>query len=166
VKDLSGRAREIVEKVIYITIATVSDDGQPWNSPVFSAYDRDYSFYWGSHRESQHSRNVRANGRVFLVIYDSTVPAGTGEGVYVRARAEEIADPDEIAAAHRLLQERRPVPFWSLQDITGNAPVRLFKAVPEQAWMNSDGELDGTFIDERCAVTLSPTAVVNIHTEV
>ena len=44
---LSKRAKEIIERVIYITIASISDDGRPWNAPVFSAYDEDFSFYWG-----------------------------------------------------------------------------------------------------------------------
>lgn len=153
-KDLDTRAAEIIEEVVYITVATASDDGDPWNSPVFSAYDRNYTFYWGSHTDSQHSRNIRSNGRAFLVIYDSTVPAGTGEGVYIRASAAEVTEPSEVAAAHRLLRDRRPVPFWKPDDIGGDAPIRLFKAVPDRVWMNDDGEVNGTYIDKRTAVTL------------
>ena len=37
-EDFSKRAREIVEKIIYITIATVCEDGSPWNTPVYSSY--------------------------------------------------------------------------------------------------------------------------------
>lgn len=149
------RAKEIIEKILYITIATVAKDGTPHNSPVFSAYDKDYNFYWGSHRDSQHSKNIKNNGKVFLVIYDSTVEAGTGKGVYVKARAVELEKPNEIASAHHLLQSRRPVPFWKLEQVQGDAPIRLFKAISEKFWVNEDGDKDGNYIDMREEIDLS-----------
>jgi general stress protein 26 len=148
-KQLSKRAQEIIDKILYVTIASVDADGQPWNSPVFSAHDEDLNFYWGSHIDSQHSRNIKATGKVFLVVYDSTVEAGQGEGVYVKARAEEVVDDKEIQRVHKLLQDRRPVPYWKLSQVAAPAPVRLFKATPDQIWMNDDGERDGQFIDIR-----------------
>ena len=138
---------EIIEKVTYVTVASVDEQGQPWNTPVFCAYDKGKNFYWGSHRNSQHSKNIRANGRVFLVIYDSTVPAGEGEGVYVKATARELDEPAEIETAHALLQNRRPVPYWRLEEVQGKAPVRLYKATPEKMWLNDGGQVDGTYID-------------------
>ncbi|MBI2327880.1 pyridoxamine 5'-phosphate oxidase family protein [Candidatus Curtissbacteria bacterium] len=41
--DLAEKAKQIISKIIYITIATTSKDGQPWNSPVYSAYDDKYN---------------------------------------------------------------------------------------------------------------------------
>lgn len=150
----SERAKEIIEQVVYITIGGTSNDGQPWNTPVFSAYDDSYNFFWGSHVNSQHSQNISANGKVFLVIYDSTIPAGEGEGVYIKAHAAEITDTKELAFAHSLLQKRRPVPYWSLDQVQPTSPVRLFKAVPEQVWVNGEGEADGTYIDIRQEIKL------------
>ena len=31
---LSARAKEIVEQIEYVTIASVDSDGMPWNAPV------------------------------------------------------------------------------------------------------------------------------------
>jgi hypothetical protein len=148
------RAKEIIEQVLYITIGSVSKDGQPWNAPVFSAYDQDYNFYWGSNADSQHSRNVRDTGRVFLVIYDSTAPAGHGEGVYVQAAARELSDPGEINEAHSLLQARRDSPYWKLEQVQGEAPVRLYKATREKAWTNDGTKINGTYVDVRSEVQL------------
>jgi nitroimidazol reductase NimA-like FMN-containing flavoprotein (pyridoxamine 5'-phosphate oxidase superfamily) len=148
------RAKEIIEQVVYITIATTSADGQAWNTPVFSAYDDSYNFYWGSHVDSQHSKNIAKNSKVFLVIYDSTIPAGEGEGVYVKAIASELTDPDEITKAHQLLQSRRPVPYWTLDQMQPDSPVRVFKAVPVKTWMNGEGEVDGTYVDNRVEISL------------
>lgn len=148
-RQLSKRAQEIIDKILYVTIASVDGNGQPWNSPVFSAHDENLNFYWGSHIDSQHSKNIKDTGKVFLVIYDSTVEAGAGEGVYVEAAAGEILDPVEIKRVHKLLQGRRPVPYWKLNEVVAPAPVRLFKATPSQIWMNDDGERDGQYIDVR-----------------
>ncbi len=42
------KAAEIIKKIPYITLATVSEEGQPWNSPLWSAFDKDLNFYWAS----------------------------------------------------------------------------------------------------------------------
>ncbi len=151
---LVQRAKEIIEKILYITIATVSTSGEPWNAPVVGAYDKDYNFYWGSYRNSQHSQNVRDTGRVYLVIYDSTVPVGTGEGVYIKASAQELTDPKDVEAAHQVLQSRYPKPYWKLNQVQGAGPIRLYKAVPEKVWVNGDGEENGTYIDTRVEIKL------------
>jgi len=44
----SERAKEIISKIIYITIATVSRDGLPWNTPAYSSFDENYNFFWVS----------------------------------------------------------------------------------------------------------------------
>lgn len=146
------RAKEIIEKILYVTVASVADDGQPWNSPVFYAYDEHYNFYWGTYRESQKAKNIRANENVFLVIYDSTVVPGTAEGVYIKATAKVLEDPEEIGFAHKLLSVRHIAPFWKLEEVQGDAPIRLYKAVPERIWMNGEGKENGHYIDTRVEI--------------
>ena len=93
------RAQEIVRSLLYVTVATASSGGEPWNSPVYSAYDDHANFYWTSSPLAQHSRNIDQNGRAFLAIYDSMVPAGKGEGVYIEATAAALIVPEEINEA-------------------------------------------------------------------
>ena len=151
------RSAEIVSRILYITIASVSAEGKPWNTPVYSAFDSDLNFYWASDKNSQHSQNVRASGEVFLVIYDSTVPEGTGEGVYFKAKAGEINDKDEALAALKVLDERvGKVKERDFADYSGDAVLRVYKAVPELARMNDDDkDEDGNYIrDIRAEVEL------------
>ena len=63
------KARKIIEKILYITIATSSKGGAPWNSPVYSAFDEDYNFFWASWKENQHSKNIRENNQVFIAFF-------------------------------------------------------------------------------------------------
>ena len=153
----NAKARKIIEKILYITIATASKDGRPWNSPVYSAYDDNYNFYWASWKENQHSKNIRANNNVFLVIYDSTVPEGTGEGVYIQAKAYELSDEKEIKHALSYLDGRvnkKKDPKTRVAEFQGDKPRRLYKALPEKVWVNGEGNINGNYIDKRIEVDL------------
>lgn len=148
------KAKAIIAKIPYITIATISEDGMPWNAPVFAAHDKNYTFYYGTYRNSQKSKNIRNNKNVFLVIYDSTVGPGKGKGVYIKATAQELNDPKEIRDAHKLLWDRHVVPYWKLEQVQGKAPIRLYKSIPEKVWINGEGEVNGNYIDTRVEINL------------
>lgn len=154
INDISKRAKEILSEREYITIATVDVNNQPWNTPVYSAFDEEYTFYWGSHADAQHSQNIDANNKVFLVIYDSTVPAGEGEGVYVKAVATRLIDEAEKDKAHKLIQDRRPNFYWRRDEFDGETPLALYKAVSQEVWMNGGDKKAGHYIDTRDEVIL------------
>ena len=150
------KAKKIISDIIYVTVATASREGQPWNSPVYSAFDEHYNFYWVSWKENQHSKNIAENPNVFLAIYDSTVPEGTGQGVYVKASAYTIDDREEIKRALTILysrkhqdpEKRKP------EEFLGDYPRRVYKAEPEKFFMNADGSVNGSYIDTRVEVDL------------
>lgn len=109
-------AVKILRELKYMTLATVCADGSPWNSPVAHSPLKELIFYWGSTEDSIHSQNIRRDRRVFVVVYDSTLPEGMGEGVYMRGEAEEL---DEV-----------------------NGLVRMYRFIPQQIWIN-DADKDG-----------------------
>ena len=153
-KDLSKQAKEIIARINYITIASVTPDSKPWNSPVFSAYDDDYNFYWGTHKDSQKAKNIAANENVFLVIYDSTVPPGTGEGVYVKAKAHQITKLEEVKKVFDLLKTRHATSFWDFAAVGEDGPIRLYKAIPEKVWMSDGDSKNGHYVDIRTEINL------------
>lgn len=142
--NYTQRAKQILEKIIYATVATATKDGRPWNSPVRCVYDKDLNIYWFSDKEGQHSKNVRENEDVFIVIYDSTVPEGDGEGVYIQAKAYEVTDSEEVTHARRIKKgadySRSP------DDFLGDAVRRVYRAKPQKIWMNDAEIKDGVFI--------------------
>ena len=155
--DLAVRVKIIIQKILYITIATVDKKGQPWNSPVYSAFDTHYNFYWNSWKENQHSKNIAANPKIFIALYDSTVAEGTWEGVYIQAKAHMLTDEKEIEFARSLLEKRKSKPSSKLRsskEFMGKYPRRVYKAVPEKFWMNGDGNISGNYIDIRQKVDL------------
>lgn len=147
------RAVEIIKQIRYATLATVTPEGLPWNSPVAHEYDNDLNIYWVSDKEGQHSRNVTANNKVFIVIYDSTVPEGDGEGVYIQARVDQVTDPEEILKVRRI---KKGSHFEQSPDSFLDESIRyMYKAVPEKVWMNDAEIKDGVFIrDYRVDISL------------
>lgn len=133
------KAAEILTKVIYITLATVSKDGQPWNSPLYSAFDKDLNFYWASDYKSIHSSNIKTNNKVFSVIYDSTMKEGTGEGVYFTGKAYQLSQATEILTALKVMDERiGKQKERHAEKYMGVNPLRVYKVIPEKFWMNDD----------------------------
>jgi uncharacterized pyridoxamine 5'-phosphate oxidase family protein len=79
------RARQTLRRIANASLATVSADGRPWNSPVYVAFDANLTFYWSSLKTASHSRNIAANPDIALTIFDSTSPDRTGHAVYIHS---------------------------------------------------------------------------------
>lgn len=116
-------ASEILKSMKYMTIATVCADGSPWNTPVAHSPLKDLVFYWGSTEDSIHSQNIRREKRVFVVIYDSTLPEGMGEGVYMKGEAEELDEVDGL--------------------------IRMYRFIPQKIWVNdADKDVNGNYLKD------------------
>jgi len=148
------KTKKIIENIIYITLATVDANGNPWNSPVFAAFDEKYNFYWRSAKDAMHSQNIRTNNKVFIAIYDSTIPFGAGEGVYIKAKVTELHNINEIVHAITILDSRAPKKLGKADNYIETSPRSIYKATPEKIWINVDGEIDGFFVDKRLEIKL------------
>jgi putative heme iron utilization protein len=129
------RAKELLKTMRHAALATVSPDGSPHNSPVFSTWDSDLNFYWASGPQTQHSRNIAKDPRVFVVVFDSI---GKGGGLYMKGEAVELtaaALPAALAVvnANRVRWGRDPA---SADYYQGDSPQRLYKATRHTAWVN------------------------------
>lgn len=152
---LANRAKSVINNILYITIATSDKQGNPWNTPVYSAFDNNYTFYWASWAENQHSKNIRENEKAFVVIYDSTVPESTGFGVYMKGKAYQLGmkDSREIIKALKLLYQRKNKKPRTLQEFLGIFPRRIYKFFPEQVWVNADSKVKKNYVDTRVEIT-------------
>ena len=73
-----------------------------------------------------------------MVVYDSTVTPGTGQGVYMTATAEQLNDPDAIArgiAEFSRASVRDGDDEWGVDQVTGQARLRLYRASVHQYWI-------------------------------
>ena len=145
----AARARRIIDSNQYLTLATADPEGRPWASPVWFAHDGYAQFVWVSKPDARHSRNLASRAEAGLVVFDSTVPIGTGDAVYAEATCEELSGADaeravEIFSRRSLDQGGRA---WSAEDVTGSAGLRLYRATVSALFILGEN-------DERIAVDL------------
>jgi uncharacterized protein YhbP (UPF0306 family) len=147
-------AKEILERIAYMNIASITPENKPWNSPVYVSFDDDLNFFWVSWHKNQHSINIRNNPQVFVTLYDSTVPAGTGVGVYMEGKAYELKNIGEMLHALKTHYGREARKPRDVIEFMKKFPRRAYKFVPEKAWINVDGEVKGNFVDKRVEINL------------
>jgi nitroimidazol reductase NimA-like FMN-containing flavoprotein (pyridoxamine 5'-phosphate oxidase superfamily) len=151
--DLAATAREIIDGSLYMVLGTADEAGSPWVSPVYFAVSDYTDFYWVSLPDAQHSRNLAARPEISIVVFDSSVPIGTGQGVYMSARAEELSGAElerGIEIFLRRTLEHGGKKQWSAEDVRPPAPHRLFRASATQHWTLDPSAKPG---DQRTTVT-------------
>lgn len=158
-KSLLSSAKKMIAENIYMTIATASKNGRPWISPVYFAYDNKFNFYWSSAKSSLHSRLIKNNNRVAVVVFNSNAKEGTGDGVYMIGKASEVPDK-KISHVMNLLSKRtgKTSKYFkdkTPKDYTGNSPVRFYKFIPKKFWILGNPKKVGKFlIDVRRVVKM------------
>jgi hypothetical protein len=132
-----ARAKQIIDASLYMVIATADPSGQPWASPVYFAH-RDYrDFFWISQPDATHSVNLRDRREVGVVIFDSTQPVNTGDGVYISGVAQELPAHETVEGLE--IFSRRTAEHggdeWSEEDIRPPSRHRLFQATAEAVYV-------------------------------
>jgi hypothetical protein len=151
--EVDTSARKIVDGNQYMTLGTADASGRPWVSPVWYAADGYAAFLWVSRPGTRHSLNLSERPELSIVIFDSTVPIGTGVGVYMSGSAEELSGPAlergiEVFSRRALAQGGHA---WGPADVTGSAERRLYRAEVSECFFGesdrrqpvSDGYLTG-----------------------
>jgi general stress protein 26 len=146
------RARELLTTVRHAAMATVNEDGSPHNTPYFFMCSPDLQYlYWGSHPESEHSKNVARTGQIFVVLYDAMERGG----LFIQANNVHIAEGAELEQVHndrRIAEGREPLPISYYQ---GDSPQRTYIAQTQKFWANtSERGAEGLIIrDIRIEIT-------------
>jgi hypothetical protein len=157
-QQLDAIARAIVDANLYMVLGTADSDGQPWVSPVFYAAGGYRDFYWVSSPEAAHSRNLARRPQISVVIFDSQVPAYSGQAVYMTATAEELAG-DELDRGLEVYPgpPERGARTLTAAELRPPAPYRLYRATASQHWILGPEPglcpVHGRPADHRAAVT-------------
>ena len=130
-------AREIIDRSLYMVVATADLSGQPWASPVYYAHSGYREFFWISQPDATHSVNLRDRREVGIVIFDSTVPVNTGQGVYISGVAREV--PAHEATEGIGILSQRSIGHGgdelSVEDVSPPARHRLYQATAEAVYV-------------------------------
>jgi hypothetical protein len=128
--DPAAIAKAIIDANLYMVLGTADEDGHPWVSPVYFAPVEYREFLWVSRPETLHSLNLAARPQISVVIFDSSVPIGSGQGVYMAATAKEVTGHARTVAMD--VFSRRSLGHggreWTLADVEPPAEFRLYRA--------------------------------------
>jgi uncharacterized protein YhbP (UPF0306 family) len=140
-QDLGAVARRIIDSSWYMALGTADETGQPWVSPVYYASAGYTEFYWVSSPEAKHSRNLAGRPEVSIVIFDSRVAVGSGQGVYMAAVAEELTgdELDRGIDVFSRVSEGHGARPWALEDVRPRAVYRLYRAIASKHWVLEPG---------------------------
>lgn len=137
--------RGIIEASRYLVLATADATGRPWSSPVYFAHIDFAEFFWVSSPGATHSRNIAVRPEVGIVVFDSHVAIGAGQGVYMPAVAELLQD-GEAARGIEAFSRRSVVhgsSEWTSEEVRPGAGLRLYRAAADSHWiLAKDGRPD------------------------
>jgi predicted pyridoxine 5'-phosphate oxidase superfamily flavin-nucleotide-binding protein len=135
--ELADVARSAIDANRYMALGTADETGHPWVSPVWFASEDYRSFHWVSSPDAKHSRNIVAEPRVAIAIFDSSVPVGGAQAVYMKGVAAELTGAElerglEVFDRVARLDHGRA---YALDDVQGSAFFRLFRAIVSEHWV-------------------------------
>src|SRR4051794_17880073 len=131
-------ARDILDGVSYVVLASADADGAPWSSPVWFAKEDYRELFWVSHPGARHSQNIAARPQISLVVFDSTVAPGEGQAVYMTAEAKQLTDSEDIERGLAVFSggaARQGIGEWGAERVTGDARLRLYRANAHAHWI-------------------------------
>lgn len=129
-QDREAVARGFIESGLYMTLGTADAEGSPWVSPVYYAFAGYREFLWVSRPDATHSRNLAVRPGLAIVIFDTTAPIGTGQGVYMEAVADEVTGPavDGAIAVFSDRSQEHGGRAWTREDVEPPSHLRFYRA--------------------------------------
>ena len=128
--DSQSVVKAIINANRYMTLATANEEGLPWASPVWFASTDYREFFWVSSPGARHSRNLAVRPELAIAIFDSRQTPGSGEGLYLSARAEQLheLELDRGLAIFSGVSQAQGAPAWERSDVLPPARHRLYHA--------------------------------------
>jgi nitroimidazol reductase NimA-like FMN-containing flavoprotein (pyridoxamine 5'-phosphate oxidase superfamily) len=136
-EDSVALARRLIDANSYLALGTADAGGRPWVSPVWYAAAGYTELLWVSSPDARHSRNLSVRPEVSLAIFDSRVPLGEAQAVYMAAVAQELSAAElerGIESFSRSSQAAGARP-WSLEDVVPPAGLRLYRATATETFV-------------------------------
>ena len=135
--ELADVARSVIDANSYMALGTADQAGDPWVSPVWFASEDYRNFHWVSSPDAKHSRNLGGHPEVAIAIFDSSVPVGSAQAVYMKGVAEELTG-SELERGLEVFDRvsRKDIDrAWGLDDVQGPSLFRLYRATATEHWV-------------------------------
>ena len=83
-------ARDIIKNNKFLSLATVSNSGEIWNTPLSYVTDNDYNFYFVTAIDSKHIEHITENPYVAFTIFDSNKRVSDIDGLQIKGIVGEL----------------------------------------------------------------------------
>jgi uncharacterized protein YhbP (UPF0306 family) len=136
-RELGEAARSVIDANRYMALGTADEAGHPWVSPVWFASVDYRNFHWVSSPDAKHSRNLAAHPEVAIAIFDSSVPVGAAQAVYMKGVAKELtgAELEQGLEVFDRVSQQDIGRAFGLDDVQGSALFRLYRATVLEHWV-------------------------------
>lgn len=139
---------QLVNRMKYMTLSTVDQNGNPWVTPLFYVFDDQYNFYWYSRRVADHSKNISHNSAAAVSIYDQNMSEDNAGGLYLKGVASEVEESDldrvigiYVVRSYPGETEIRNEFVTMTNDFKKESPLRFYRFTPKAAWTLGKSEL-------------------------
>ena len=135
--ELADVVRSVIDANSYMALGTADKAGNPWVSPVWFASEDYRNFHWVSSPDAKHSRNLATHPEVAIAIFDSSVPVGGAQAVYLKGVAKQLTDAEleqGLEIFDRVSRQDIGRAF-GLDDVQGSALLRLYRATVSEHWV-------------------------------
>jgi uncharacterized protein YhbP (UPF0306 family) len=135
--ELADVIRSVIDANRYMALGTTDETGHPWVSPVWFASEDYRNFHWVSSPDAKHSRNLAAHAEVAIAIFDSSVPVGGAQAVYMKGVAEELtgAELEQGLDVFDRVSQKDIGRAFGLDSVQGPALFRLYRATVLEHWV-------------------------------
>jgi hypothetical protein len=116
----------------YCVLATADAAGRPWATPVFFAAQGHDELFWVSAPDSRHSRNIAVRSTIGITVFDSTVPIGGAEALYLEAEAGTVDGTRQTQALEVLNLKLPARQALSPADLVPDGPLQAYRAVVDR----------------------------------
>jgi uncharacterized protein YhbP (UPF0306 family) len=135
--ELADVARSVIDANRYMALGTADAAGHPWVSPVWFASEDYRNFLWVSSPDAKHSRNLAAHSEVAIAIFDSSVPVGGAQAVYMKGVAKELTgtELEEGLEVFDRVSRQDYGRAFGMDDVQGSSLFRLYGATVTEHWV-------------------------------
>ncbi len=156
VSNISKKAKLLIAKNIFMSLATSDRKGNCWVAPVnYFYYDSAYNFYFVSSRRSTHIKHITQNPNVALAIFDSRARGKDVDGIQIKGRAS-VVGRNELAKVLGEFSKARVFgdASYGMDKFERNGIYRFIKVTTIKAYKTDYSNWDKEHIDCRVAVEL------------
>jgi uncharacterized protein YhbP (UPF0306 family) len=160
--DLACRSRRLLDEAKFLTLATVSTDGQPWSAVLQYAWLADpLRFLFGSAIQARHSRDITTRPLVSGSLFMTGGSLLAVDGAQFSGTCRELPGEDVLryhaTFYDAVLPDARDRAEWTLPPSALIAPAehRLYVIEVEQWWLVDTRTWAEDRIDRRVQVPLT-----------